>query len=92
MQTRTNALGTRWTMLCRKSIGGFSSDQYNDIAKFFNGWDWGNRGKPSYGSCEVMARSDGRLQWFTQSRTAAYAKHPDDPLTRRTPTFRTLID
>jgi Lamin Tail Domain len=32
VQTRTNALGTRWTMLCRKSIGGFASDQYNDIA------------------------------------------------------------
>ena len=30
--TRTNEEGTRWTLLCRKSIGGYSSDQYNDIA------------------------------------------------------------
>lgn len=29
---RTNDQGTRWVMLCRKSKGGFSSDQYNDIA------------------------------------------------------------
>jgi multiple sugar transport system substrate-binding protein len=53
-------------------------NQYNDQAKFFNNWDWNNRGKPSYGSCEEMARA-GRLHWFTQSRAAAYAKHPDDP-------------
>ena len=30
--TRTNEMGTRWTLLCRKSIGGYASDQYNDIA------------------------------------------------------------
>ena len=47
-------------------------NQYNDQAKFFNNWDWNNRGKPSYGSCEEMARA-GRLHWFTQSRAAAYA-------------------
>jgi hypothetical protein len=29
---KTNELGTRWTMLCRKSHGGFANDQYNDIA------------------------------------------------------------
>ena len=30
--TRVNEQGTRFTLLCRKSIGGYSSDQYNDIA------------------------------------------------------------
>src|SRR5574338_458471 len=30
--TRTNEQGTRWTLLCRKSIGGYASNQYNDIA------------------------------------------------------------
>jgi len=30
--TRTNDQGTRWVLLCRKSIGGYASDQYNDIA------------------------------------------------------------
>jgi hypothetical protein len=29
---RTNEQGTRWVLLCRKSIGGYASDQYNDIA------------------------------------------------------------
>jgi Bacterial pre-peptidase C-terminal domain len=29
---RTNDKGTRWVLLCRKSIGGFSSNQFNDIA------------------------------------------------------------
>jgi hypothetical protein len=30
--TKTNDQGTRWVLLCRKSKGGLSSDQYNDIA------------------------------------------------------------
>ncbi|MGE0547938.1 MAG: PPC domain-containing protein [Kofleriaceae bacterium] len=30
--SRTNDQGTRWVLLCRKSIGGYTSDQYNDIA------------------------------------------------------------
>ena len=30
--TRTNDQGTRWVLLCRKSIGGYTSSQYNDIA------------------------------------------------------------
>jgi hypothetical protein len=29
---RTNDQGTRWVLLCRKSIGGLTSNQYNDIA------------------------------------------------------------
>ncbi len=29
---RTNEQGTRWVLLCRKSIGGYASNQYNDIA------------------------------------------------------------
>lgn len=30
--SRINDQGTRWVLLCRKSIGGLSSDQFNDIA------------------------------------------------------------
>jgi hypothetical protein len=30
--SRTNDQGTRWVLLCRKSIGGYASNQYNDIA------------------------------------------------------------
>jgi cytochrome c553 len=30
--SRTNDQGTRWVLLCRKSIGGFSSAKFNDIA------------------------------------------------------------
>jgi len=30
--TKTNEQGTRWTLLCRKSIGGYASNKYNDIA------------------------------------------------------------
>jgi hypothetical protein len=30
--TRINEQGTRWTLLCRKSVGGYASNQYNDIA------------------------------------------------------------
>ncbi len=29
---RINEQGTRWVLLCRKSIGGYASNQYNDIA------------------------------------------------------------
>src|SRR3569833_261326 len=29
---KTNDQGTHWVLLCRKSIGGLASDQYNDIA------------------------------------------------------------
>src|SRR5205085_9321084 len=29
--TKVNDQGTRWTLLCRKSKGGFASNQYNDI-------------------------------------------------------------
>jgi hypothetical protein len=34
--TRINEQGTRWVLLCRKSIGGYSSNQYNDIAMIGN--------------------------------------------------------
>ena len=51
--------------------------RYEDVAKFFNGWDWDNDGKVEYGI--VGNRSKGFasiLQFF--SRAASYAKHPDD--------------
>jgi hypothetical protein len=30
--SRTNEQGTRWVLLCRKSVGGYASNKYNDIA------------------------------------------------------------
>jgi hypothetical protein len=30
--SRTNEQGTRWVLLCRKSIGGYASNKFNDIA------------------------------------------------------------
>jgi len=30
--SRTNEKGTRWVLLCRKSVGGYASNKYNDIA------------------------------------------------------------
>jgi hypothetical protein len=30
--TKVNDQGTRWVLLCRKSIGGYTSDKFNDIA------------------------------------------------------------
>ncbi len=34
--SRTNDQGTRWVLLCRKSIGGLASSQFNDIAMIGN--------------------------------------------------------
>ena len=51
---------------------------YEDIAKFFNGWDWDNDGKIEYGAAEHRLKGySSSLQFF--SRAAAYVKHPDDP-------------
>ena len=50
---------------------------YEDIAKFFNGWDWDNDGKIEYGIAGSRLKGYGTvLQFFT--RAAAYSKHPDD--------------
>jgi len=50
---------------------------YEDIAKFFNGWDWDGDGKVEYGIAGSRLKGYGSvLQFFT--RAAAYAKHPDD--------------
>ncbi len=52
-------------------------DMYEDIAKFFDGWDWDDDGKIEHGIAENRLRGYGSvLQFFT--RAAAYAKHPDD--------------
>ncbi|MCD4758257.1 MAG: extracellular solute-binding protein [Arcobacteraceae bacterium] len=51
--------------------------QYKDIAKFFNGWDWDNDGKIEYGIAGSRLKGYGTiLQFFTQA--SAYVKHPND--------------
>jgi multiple sugar transport system substrate-binding protein len=50
---------------------------FEEIAAFFNGWDWDNDGRIEYGIAASRVKGDVTLlQFFTQA--AAYAKHPDD--------------
>lgn len=51
-------------------------EEYNEIAKYFSGWDWDNSGEKNYGSAEVAKRDDLMFSAFI-SRVAPYAKHPD---------------
>ena len=53
-------------------------EEYNEIAKFFSGWDWDGDGEPNFGSAEVAKRDDLMFSAFI-SRVAPYAKHPDVP-------------
>lgn len=51
--------------------------EFEDISKFFNGWDWDNDGVINYGMAGSRLKGYGTmLQFFTQA--AAYAKHPDN--------------
>jgi multiple sugar transport system substrate-binding protein len=51
-------------------------EEYNEIAKYFSGWDWDGNGKLGYGSAEVAKRDDLMFSAII-SRVAPYAKHPD---------------
>jgi len=51
-------------------------EQYDEIARVFNGWDWDGDGKKNYGSAEVVKRDDLMFSAFI-SRAAAYAKNPN---------------
>jgi multiple sugar transport system substrate-binding protein len=51
-------------------------EEYNEIAKFFSGWDWDGGGKPGFGTAEVAKRDDLMFSAII-SRVAPYAKHPD---------------
>ena len=51
-------------------------EEYNEIAKYFSGWDWDGNGKPGYGTAEVAKRDDLMFSAII-SRVAPYAKHPD---------------
>lgn len=51
-------------------------EEYDEVATFFNGWDWAGDGQPHFGSAEVTKRDDLMFSAFI-SRAAAYAKHPD---------------
>jgi len=50
-------------------------EEYDQIARFFNGWDWDGDGETNYGSAEVVKRDDLMFSAFI-SRVAAYAKNP----------------
>ncbi len=50
-------------------------EEYDQIARFFNDWDWDGDGKKNYGSAEVVKRDDLMFSAFID-RVAAYAKHP----------------
>ena len=54
-------------------------DDYYQIAKFFQGWDWDKRGKPNFGVVETMGRSGGWSTYFYLSHASPYVKHPEDP-------------
>ena len=64
--TRTNELGTRWSLLCRKSIGGFASDQYNDIAMIGHN---PYTGKTCFFQNALHVKTDG-----------GHVPHPADPV------------
>lgn len=51
-------------------------EAYDEVARFFNAWDWDNDGETNYGSAEVVKRDDLMFSAFI-SRVAPYAKHPD---------------
>ena len=51
-------------------------EEYNEIAKYFSGWDWDGDGAPNYGSAEVTKRDDLMFSAFI-SRAAPYAKNPN---------------
>jgi len=51
-------------------------EEYNQVAKYFSGFDWDGDGELNYGSAEVAKRDDLMFSAFI-SRAAAYAKHPD---------------
>jgi hypothetical protein len=54
--SRTNDEGTRWVLLCRKSIGGYSSPKYNDIAMIgHNPYS----GKTCYFQNALYSKTDG---------------------------------
>jgi multiple sugar transport system substrate-binding protein len=50
-------------------------EEYDQIARFFNAWDWDGDGEKNYGSAEVVARDNLMFSAFI-SRVAPYAKHP----------------
>ncbi|WP_294643553.1 extracellular solute-binding protein [uncultured Aureimonas sp.] len=51
-------------------------EEYNAVAKFFTGWDWGKDGRGQFGSAEVTKRDDLMFSAFI-SRAAAYTKNPN---------------
>lgn len=49
--------------------------EFNQIAKFFSGWDWDGDGKKEYGAAEITKRNNLMFSAFI-ARVAPYAKNP----------------
>jgi len=52
-------------------------EEYQDIAEFFNGWDWDGDGEMEYGAVESMVRN-AQMVWTFFSRCSAYCCVPGD--------------
>lgn len=50
-------------------------DEFNEVARYFSGWDWAGDGKKHYGAAEITKRDDLMFSDFID-RVAAYAKNP----------------
>ncbi|WP_072681769.1 ABC transporter substrate-binding protein [Arcobacter sp. LA11] len=51
--------------------------EFNDIASFFNNWDWDKDGEVEYGFAGSRVKDYATALLFL-TKAAAYAKHPDD--------------
>lgn len=53
-------------------------EQHEDIAEFFNGWDWDDDGNKEYGVVEAMRKGD-QAYWTYFSKAASYCSLPGQP-------------
>jgi multiple sugar transport system substrate-binding protein len=52
--------------------------QYQDIAEFFTGWDWDNRGKNNFGAMEGMMAHNNAFFYFME-RAMCYVQNDNAP-------------
>lgn len=50
---------------------------YDQVARFFSGWDWDGDGEQEYGAAEFTSTAGMMVFSSFMSRAAPYAKHPD---------------
>ncbi|MEZ5936140.1 MAG: ABC transporter substrate-binding protein [Alphaproteobacteria bacterium] len=53
--------------------------EYEEVARFFSGWDWDGDGALEYGAAEYTSVAGMMVFSSFMSRAAPYAKHPDVP-------------